>query len=182
MLSASRTGGRSAAEIRAAIEAFLSNAKEPALLEPGEELMPLSAENFHLEPRGDRLTLQAWDRTRNLTRRVTGIQEQARGAAGTGSGAVRQTRRPDVSAGPGAAQRRGPGPPQRTPGVSRALPPVPAPPVSRMEPGRSERRSRTWNTASRLRIRALFCAMASMAGRRLRARPKATRARFSPSA
>lgn len=77
MLSASRTGGRSAAEIRAAIEAFLSNAKEPALLEPGEELMPLSAENFHLEPRGEHLTLQAWDRTRNLTRRVTGIQEQA---------------------------------------------------------------------------------------------------------
>ncbi|MDR3698670.1 MAG: hypothetical protein P4L56_03485 [Candidatus Sulfopaludibacter sp.] len=77
MPSASRTGGRSAAEIRAAIEAFLANAKEPALLEPGEELMPLSAENFHLESRGERLTLQAWDRTRNLTRRVTGIQEEA---------------------------------------------------------------------------------------------------------
>jgi hypothetical protein len=77
MPSAPRTGGRSAAEIRVVIEAFLSNAKEPALLEPGEELMPLSAENFHLEPRGERLTLQAWDRTRNLTRRITGIQEEA---------------------------------------------------------------------------------------------------------
>ncbi|SPE41004.1 conserved hypothetical protein [Candidatus Sulfopaludibacter sp. SbA3] len=75
MPSALRTGGRSAAELLAAIEAFLSNAKQPALLEPGEELMPLSAENFHLEPRGERLTLQAWDRTRNLTRRVTGITE-----------------------------------------------------------------------------------------------------------
>jgi hypothetical protein len=75
MPSAQRTGGRSAAELRAAIEAFLRNAKQPALFEPGEELMPLSAENFQLEPRGERLTLQAWDRTRNLTRRVTGIAE-----------------------------------------------------------------------------------------------------------
>ena len=75
MTSALRTGSRGAAEIRAAIEAFLSNAREPALLEPGEELLPLTAGNFHLEPRGERLTLQAWDRTRNLTRRVVGIQE-----------------------------------------------------------------------------------------------------------
>jgi hypothetical protein len=75
MPSAQRTGGRSAADLRAAIEAFLSKAKEPALLEPGEELMALSAENLHLEARGERLTLQAWDRQRNLTRRVTGIAE-----------------------------------------------------------------------------------------------------------
>lgn len=75
MPSAPRTGGRSAAEIRAAIEAFLRNAKEPALLEPGEEILALSADNILLEPRGERLTLQAWDRTRNLTRRVTGIRE-----------------------------------------------------------------------------------------------------------
>ena len=75
MPSALGTGGRSAAELLAAIEAFLSNAKEPALLEPGEELMLLAEGNFHLEPQGGRLTLQAWDRTRNLTRRVTGIRE-----------------------------------------------------------------------------------------------------------
>ena len=62
-------------EIRAAIAAFLKNAKQPALLEPGEELLPLTEDNFALDLRGGRLTLQAWDRTRNLTRRVTGIQE-----------------------------------------------------------------------------------------------------------
>src|SRR5271157_3141639 len=62
-------------EIRAAIEAFLKNAKQPALLEPGEKLLPLTEDNFALDLRGGRLTFQAWDRTRNLTRRVTAIQE-----------------------------------------------------------------------------------------------------------
>jgi hypothetical protein len=62
-------------DIRAAIEAFLSTAKQPALLEPGEELMPLTSENLNLEERSGRLTLQAWDRTRNFTRRVTAISE-----------------------------------------------------------------------------------------------------------
>jgi hypothetical protein len=62
-------------EIRAAIAAFLKNSKQPALLEPGEELLPLTADNFALDLRGERLTLQAWDRTRNLTRRVIAIQE-----------------------------------------------------------------------------------------------------------
>ncbi len=52
---------------------------EPALLEPGEELFPLTAENFALEMRGSRLTLQAWDRTRNLTRRLIAAQVSAAG-------------------------------------------------------------------------------------------------------
>jgi hypothetical protein len=67
--------GHSPAEIRAAIEAFLKNSREPALLEPGEELLALAADNYALEIRGGRLTLQAWDRTRNLTRRITAIGE-----------------------------------------------------------------------------------------------------------
>jgi hypothetical protein len=73
MPSGQRTGGRSAAVLRAAIEAFLRDAREPALLEPGEELLPLTGDNVSLEMRGERLTLQAWDRTRNLSRRVTGV-------------------------------------------------------------------------------------------------------------
>ena len=63
------------ADIRAAIEEFLRGARQPALLEPGEELLPLTGENHSLEIRGSRLTLQAWDRTRNLTRRVAAIAE-----------------------------------------------------------------------------------------------------------
>jgi hypothetical protein len=62
-------------EIRAAIAAFIKNSKQPALLEPGEELLPITEDNFALDLHGGRLTLQAWDRTRNLTRRVTAIQE-----------------------------------------------------------------------------------------------------------
>src|ERR1035441_938290 len=63
------------AQMRARIEDFLKSAREPALLEPGEELLPLDAENYSLEMRGSRLTLQAWDRTRNWSRRLTAITE-----------------------------------------------------------------------------------------------------------
>ena len=66
---------RDLARIRAEIEDFLKNAREPALLEPGEELLPLTGENHALEMRGSRLTLQAWDRTRNWSRRLTAITE-----------------------------------------------------------------------------------------------------------
>ena len=62
-------------ETRTEIEAFLKHSRQPALLEPGEELLPLTGENLELDVRGDRLTLQAWDRTRNLMRRVTGIRK-----------------------------------------------------------------------------------------------------------
>ena len=73
MSSAPRAGGCSAEEIRARIEGFLSQARQPALLEPGEELLPLATGNFALEIHGARLTLQAWDRSRNLTRRVVTV-------------------------------------------------------------------------------------------------------------
>jgi len=74
-----RSAGRSAEEIRGTIEGFLKECKQPALLEPGEEMFAVTAENLALEVRGSRLTLQAWDRTRNLTRRVTDIHEAAAG-------------------------------------------------------------------------------------------------------
>ncbi|HEY1339126.1 MAG TPA: hypothetical protein VGF59_16545 [Bryobacteraceae bacterium] len=47
------------------------------MLEPGEELLALTGDNFELAFRGSRLTLQAWDRTRNLTRRVTAVEESS---------------------------------------------------------------------------------------------------------
>jgi hypothetical protein len=71
----SRVEGRSAAETRLAIENFVKNSRQPALLEPGEELLAIGSDNFSLDVRGERLTLQAWDRTRNLARHVTGIKE-----------------------------------------------------------------------------------------------------------
>jgi hypothetical protein len=70
-----RAAGRSPEEVRAEIEAFLENCRQPALLEPGEDLLTLTPDNFGLELRGLRLTLEAWDRTRNLARHVTGIKQ-----------------------------------------------------------------------------------------------------------
>jgi hypothetical protein len=67
-------GGQSVEEIRRAIESFLGSARQPALFEPGEDLLPLDSGNFALEMRGSRLTLQAWDRTRSLTRRVLAVR------------------------------------------------------------------------------------------------------------
>lgn len=61
-------------EIRAAIEAFVKNARQPALYEPGEDLFPIAADNFSLEMRGSRLTLEAWDRTRNFSRRILAME------------------------------------------------------------------------------------------------------------
>src|SRR4029079_19523418 len=75
---------RPAGELRHAIEEFLKSAKEPALLEPGEELLPLTGDNHSLEMRGSRLTLAAWDRTRNWTRRIVDV-------AGTNSARVEMT-------------------------------------------------------------------------------------------
>lgn len=79
MPAAQRPGGRSAREIRAEIEQFVTGARQPALLEPGDELLPLAPGDFAIEERSGRLTLEAWDRTHNLTRRVTAIEESAPG-------------------------------------------------------------------------------------------------------
>jgi hypothetical protein len=66
-------------EIRQTIERFIATSLEPALLEPGEELLALSSGNFALETRGDSLTIEAWNGQRNLVRRVTGIEQESRG-------------------------------------------------------------------------------------------------------
>ena len=63
----------SPAELQEAIETFLRNARQPALLEPGEELMPLDEGNYELAIRGSRLMIQAWDRKRNWSRRIVNI-------------------------------------------------------------------------------------------------------------
>src|SRR4051812_3123209 len=68
----------SAEENLAAIEAFLKSCRQPALLEPGEEIIPLT-DNYAVDLRGERLTIQAWDRTRNLARRVVGMDKPERG-------------------------------------------------------------------------------------------------------
>ncbi|MFN7992501.1 MAG: hypothetical protein U0Q18_02820 [Bryobacteraceae bacterium] len=66
-------------DTRAAIERFLQSSRQPALLEPGEPLLPLTADNFDLQTRSSRLMLQAWDENRNLVRRVTGVAAESNG-------------------------------------------------------------------------------------------------------
>lgn len=67
------------ADAHSAIERFLKSSRRPALLEPGEPLLPLESDNYSLQMRSSRLTLQAWDESRNLVRRVTGIAAETRG-------------------------------------------------------------------------------------------------------
>jgi hypothetical protein len=66
-------------ELRQTIEDFLRASLQPALSEPGEETLALSADNFAIETRGASLSLQAWDGRRNLVRRITGIERQTSG-------------------------------------------------------------------------------------------------------
>jgi hypothetical protein len=70
MPTAQRSAGQTPEELRVAIETFLNAAARPALFEPGEELLPIGEENYALEIRGSRLVLQAWDRSRNISRRI----------------------------------------------------------------------------------------------------------------
>jgi hypothetical protein len=77
MPPAQRVEGRSAEEIRTSIEGFLANCRQPALLEPGEELLALETGNFALGFRGSRLTIEAWDCKRNLVRRISSIRRES---------------------------------------------------------------------------------------------------------
>ena len=63
----------------AAIERFLAAAREPALLEPGEPVLPLVKGAYAIEPRSAHVLVQAWDERRNLVRRAIGVRESARG-------------------------------------------------------------------------------------------------------
>jgi hypothetical protein len=79
MQAGSDAGGRRAEELRARISAFLAQARQPAVLEPGEEILLLSVDNFLLECRGSQLALQAWDRTRSISRRIVSIEAAVSG-------------------------------------------------------------------------------------------------------
>ena len=57
---------------------FLESSSCPAVLDPGEDPIPIGPDNFKLESRGGILTLEVWSETRNLVRRVTGVRFQHR--------------------------------------------------------------------------------------------------------
>ena len=62
-----------AAVAHAAIVRFLAQARRPAVVEPGGEVLLLTADCYCIELEGNRLLLQAWDEHQNLARRVTGV-------------------------------------------------------------------------------------------------------------
>ena len=77
--SAGRAGRRGPAEAHAAIERFLNASRQPALLEPGEDHYLLEPDSYSIEWTGERLSIQVWDRTRNLHRRVIGVHQERPG-------------------------------------------------------------------------------------------------------
>ena len=65
-------------EIHAEIKRFLETSRMPAVLDPGEDPIPIAPDNFRLELRGQSVSLEVWSETRNLVRRVAGIQASHR--------------------------------------------------------------------------------------------------------
>jgi hypothetical protein len=63
----------------AAIERFLASSRQPVLLEPGDDPLPISSANFSLTARGSIVTIECWSNTKNLVRRVRGIRNERRG-------------------------------------------------------------------------------------------------------
>ncbi len=65
--------------VRDAIEEFLKTAAQPVLIEPGEDPLPISAGKFAIGTRADMCTLECWDETRNLVRRIRAVGKARRG-------------------------------------------------------------------------------------------------------
>jgi len=61
------------------LEQFLAGATLPALLEPGEPILPLTDSNHSLELKPSHVLFQAWEEHRNLTRRVVRVHQPERG-------------------------------------------------------------------------------------------------------
>lgn len=62
------------------IEAFLKTAAQPVVIEPGEDPLPICADRFVLGARhGGGYTLECWDETRNLVRRIRAVAKVRRG-------------------------------------------------------------------------------------------------------
>lgn len=64
--------------LRSVVERFIALAAQPALLDPGEEPLPLIGQNWDISEWNGRLTLQAWDSNRNLVRRIVSLKAQRR--------------------------------------------------------------------------------------------------------
>lgn len=66
-------------EILPAIESFLSTARQPVVIEPGEDPIIIGADNFVLSGTPTRPSIACWSDSRNLTRRISGVRAERRG-------------------------------------------------------------------------------------------------------
>jgi hypothetical protein len=66
-------------EVYLAIERFLKASRQPVLMEPGEDPLPIVPDRFAVECRGEVVRLECWSETRNLVRRVRGRRVERRG-------------------------------------------------------------------------------------------------------
>jgi len=64
--------------LRSVVERFVAAAAQPAVLDPGEEPLLLTPENWTISEWNGRLTLQAWESHRNLVRRIVAVKDQRR--------------------------------------------------------------------------------------------------------
>jgi hypothetical protein len=60
------------------LQSFIAGAVEPAVLDQGEEPLLLVAEQWDVSEWNGHLVLQAWDKQRNLVRKIVGLKEQRR--------------------------------------------------------------------------------------------------------
>ena len=61
------------------IDGFVRSCRDPVLLEPGEEALPLVSGSYALEERPGSLGIEAWNESRNLARRITAITAEGPG-------------------------------------------------------------------------------------------------------
>ncbi len=77
--AAAPAAARDLAGMQAVIERFLKACRNPHLLEPGEELLPLKEGSYSIDRTEARLRIEAWSDRRNFTRRIVGIGEERKG-------------------------------------------------------------------------------------------------------
>ena len=69
----------SATDVHGAIAQFLASAREPVVIEPGEDPIAIGADNFVVSGPSTRPVIECWSTARNLTRRIAGIHAERRG-------------------------------------------------------------------------------------------------------
>ncbi len=61
------------------IEKFVKASRQPVVIEPGDDPIAVTPDSFVLTPRGATVTLECWNQTRNLVRRIRSVRQEKRG-------------------------------------------------------------------------------------------------------